>query len=73
MLVSKVLLSKFPNLCRYAAVLILPTAPGAAPKPDADPAANEAWRRKTLQLMSICSMCGFPQVWLWDCQSQTFV
>lgn len=45
-----------------ATVLILPTTPGPAPKLDADATTNEAWRRKTLQLMSICSMCGFPQV-----------
>lgn len=43
-------------------VLILPTTPGVAPVLDSDAGSTESWRKKTLQLMSICSMCGFPQV-----------
>jgi len=43
-------------------VLILPTTPGPAPELHTDSAATEAWRRKTLQLTCISSMCGTPQV-----------
>ena len=44
--------------------LVLPTTPSAPPPLDADDAAQEAWRKKTLALTCICSLAGFPQVTL---------
>jgi Asp-tRNA(Asn)/Glu-tRNA(Gln) amidotransferase A subunit family amidase len=43
-------------------IFVMPTTPGPAPKLDAPPEENEAWRRKTLTLTCVCSMTGFPQV-----------
>src|SRR5690606_21574606 len=60
--VQRTLRARLEALLTPGTLLFLPPAPGVAPRADDSDAALEAFRARTLELTSLASLTGIPQL-----------